>query len=73
MIVNYIDFFIINRGLDEILLGMPFTIKAQLTYKYPKDETIAAIFKNSDQSKQGRLIVASDNIDLGKATSSENE
>jgi hypothetical protein len=42
------DFFIINRGLDEILLGIPFTIKAQLTYKYPKDRTITAIFKNND-------------------------
>jgi hypothetical protein len=52
---------------------MPFIIKAQLIYKYPKDRTIAAIFKNSNRSKQGRLIVASDNIDLGKATSSENE
>jgi hypothetical protein len=47
-IVNYIDFFIINRGLDKILLGMPFTIKAQLIYKYSKDGTIAAVFKNSD-------------------------
>jgi hypothetical protein len=47
-IVNYMDFFIINRGSDEILLGMPFTIEAQLTYKYPKDGTIAAVFKNSD-------------------------
>jgi hypothetical protein len=27
-IVNYIDFFIINKGLDKILLEMPFTIKA---------------------------------------------
>jgi hypothetical protein len=52
---------------------MPFTIKAQLIYKYPKDRTITAVFKNSDRSKQGRLIVASDNIDLGEATSLENE
>jgi hypothetical protein len=43
-----VDFFIINRGSDEILLGMPFTIKAQLTYKYPKDRTITAVFKNSN-------------------------
>jgi hypothetical protein len=50
-IVNYIDFFIINRGLDEILLGMPFTIKVQLIYKYPKDRTITTVFKNSDRSK----------------------
>jgi hypothetical protein len=47
-IVNYIDFFIINRGLDEILLGMPFIIKVQLIYKYLKDGTITAIFKNSN-------------------------
>ena len=47
-IVNYIDFFIINRGLDKILLGMPFTIKVQLIYKYPKDKTIAIVFKNSN-------------------------
>jgi hypothetical protein len=47
-IVNYIDFFIINKGLNEILLRMPFTIKVQLTYKYPKDRTIAAVFKNSN-------------------------
>jgi hypothetical protein len=47
-IVNYIDFFIINRGLDEILLGMPFIIKAQLIYKYFKDRTIATVFKNSN-------------------------
>ena len=47
-IVNYIDFFIINKGSDEILLGIPFTIKAQLIYKYPKDRTITAIFKNSN-------------------------
>jgi hypothetical protein len=45
------DFFIINRGLDEILLGMPFTIKAQLIYKYPKDGTITTVFKNSDWFK----------------------
>jgi hypothetical protein len=47
-IVNYIDFFIINKGLDKILLRMPITIKAQLIYKYLKDKTITAIFKNSD-------------------------
>jgi hypothetical protein len=52
---------------------MPFTIEAQLTYKYPKDGTIAAVFKNSDWSKQGRLMVASDDVDLGEATGSENE
>ena len=67
------DFFIINRGLDKILLKMPFTIKAQLIYEYPKDGTITAVFKNSDRSKQGRLIVTGNDIDLGKATSSENE
>jgi hypothetical protein len=50
-IVNYIDFFIIDRGLDKILLRMPFTIEAQLTYKYPKDRTITTVFKNSDRSK----------------------
>ena len=65
--------FIINRGLNKILLGMPFTIKAQLIYKYSKDRTITIVFKNSDRSKQGRLIVASDNINLGKATGSENK
>ena len=52
---------------------MPFTIKAQLIYKYSKDRTITIVFKNSDRSKQGRLIVASDNINLGKATGSENK
>jgi hypothetical protein len=50
-IVNYIDFFIINKGLNKILLGMPFTIKAQLIYKYPKDKTITAVFKNNNQFK----------------------
>ena len=50
-IVNYVDFFIINRGLNEILLGIPFTIKVQLIYKYLKDRTIVAVFKNSNRSK----------------------
>jgi hypothetical protein len=50
-IVNYIDFFIINRGLDKILLRIPFTIEVQLIYKYFKDGTIAAVFKNSDRFK----------------------
>jgi hypothetical protein len=52
---------------------MPFTIKAQLIYKYPKNRTITTVFKNSDRSKQGRLIITSDNIDLGEAISSENK
>jgi hypothetical protein len=47
-IVNYIDFFIINKGLDKILLRMPFTIKIQLMYKYLKDRTITTVFKNSN-------------------------
>ena len=72
-IVNYMDFFIINRGSDEILLVIPFTIEAQLTYEYPKDGTVTAVFKNSNRFKQGRLIVAGDDIDLGKATGLENE
>jgi hypothetical protein len=50
-IVNYVDFFIINRGLNEILLRMPFIIEVQLIYKYLKDRTIAVIFKNSNRSK----------------------
>ena len=52
---------------------MPFTIKVQLIYKYPKDKTITIIFKNSDWFKQRRLIIASNNIDLGEAISLENE
>ena len=52
---------------------MPFTIKAQLIYKYFKDKTIIIIFKNSNRSKQRRLIIASNNIDLGEAISLENE
>jgi hypothetical protein len=50
-IVNYIDFFIINRGLNKILLGIPFIIKAQLIYKYPKNKTITIVFKNSNRFK----------------------
>jgi hypothetical protein len=72
-IVNYVDFFIVDRTSDEILLGMPFTVEAQLTYEYPGDGTVAAVFKNSDRTKQGRVTVAGDDVDLGEDTDSENE
>ena len=67
------DFFIIDRNSDEILLGMPFTVEAQLTYEYLKDGTVTAVFKNSDRTKKGRVTVAKDDVDLGGSTDSENE
>jgi hypothetical protein len=72
-IVNYVDFFVVNGGSDEILLGMPFTYETQLTYEYPEDGTIAAVFKNSDRTKKGRVTVAGDDVDLGDVTDSGNE
>ena len=42
-------------------------------YKYSKDRTIIIIFKNSNRFKQGRLIIASNNINLGEAISLENK
>jgi hypothetical protein len=72
-IVNYIDFFIIDKNSDEILLEMPFTIEAQLTYEYLKDRTITTVFKNSDRTKKRRVTVIRDDVDLGRSTDSENE
>jgi hypothetical protein len=72
-IVNYVDFFVVNGGSDEVLLGMPFTYETQLTYEYPEDGSVAAVFKNSDRSKRGRVTVAGDDVDLGEVADSENE
>jgi hypothetical protein len=52
---------------------MPFTVEAQLTYEYPKDGTVATVFKNSDRTKKRRVTVTRDDVDLGGSTNSENE
>jgi len=63
-IINYADFFIIEAGSLDILLGMQYFFRTKLNFKYPEDGTMQAVLTSHNGLKRGTVTVAGDEIDL---------
>ena len=71
-IINYGDFLIIEEGTLDVLLGMPFFFESEMTFDYPADGTMRAVFWNNDRTSSGTVLVAGDKINIGVERKSEN-
>jgi hypothetical protein len=65
------DFLVINSGTADLLLGMPYFIKTELTFLYKPNGAVRAKLRSSNRKRTVTVTVTGDPI-LVEGNESEN-
>ena len=62
-IKNHTDFFVVETP-TQVLLGMPFILESQMSFKYPGEGLMEAVLYNQERKQYGSVLVAGDETEI---------